>query len=83
MDRAEQRGRAEAFLALHRAPQVLLLANAWDASSAKVFESAGFPAMGTTSAGIAASLGYPDGQRRASRRTPRSFAGSPARCGSR
>jgi 2-methylisocitrate lyase-like PEP mutase family enzyme len=31
--------------------------------SAKLYEQAGFPALGTTSAGIAASLGYPDGQR--------------------
>jgi 2-methylisocitrate lyase-like PEP mutase family enzyme len=35
--------------------------NAWDAASARVFEAEGFPAIGTTSAGVAASLGYPDG----------------------
>ncbi len=42
---------------------VLLLPNAWDVASARIFEEAGFPAIATTSAGIAFSLGYPDGQR--------------------
>jgi len=41
----------------------LLLPNAWDAASARVFESAGFPAVGTTSAGIAYTRGFRDGQR--------------------
>lgn len=41
---------------------LLLLPNAWDVASARVFEDAGFPAIGTTSAGIAAVFGYPDGQ---------------------
>jgi len=40
----------------------LLLPNAWDAASACVFEKAGFPAIGTTSAGIAYSRGWRDGQ---------------------
>jgi 2-methylisocitrate lyase-like PEP mutase family enzyme len=40
-----------------------LLPNAWDVASACVFEQAGFGAVATTSAGIAFSLGYPDGQR--------------------
>jgi len=31
--------------------------------SARIFEEAGFPAIGTTSAGIANALGYPDGQK--------------------
>lgn len=57
-----QKERAEAFLALHQAPPVLILGNVWDVSSAKVFELEGFKAVGTTSAGIAATLGYPDGQ---------------------
>jgi 2-methylisocitrate lyase-like PEP mutase family enzyme len=59
----EQRRKAEVFLALHRAPPILVLPNAWDVSSAKLFEVEGFRAVGTTSAGIAATLGYPDGQR--------------------
>lgn len=41
----------------------LLLPNAWDAASARIFEDAGFPAVATTSAGVAYALGYPDGQR--------------------
>ena len=51
------------FLELHRSKRMLLLPNAWDVSSARIFEEAGFPALGTTSAGIANALGYPDGQR--------------------
>jgi 2-methylisocitrate lyase-like PEP mutase family enzyme len=38
-------------------------ANAWDVASAWIFEDAGFAALGSASAGIANSLGYPDGQR--------------------
>jgi 2-methylisocitrate lyase-like PEP mutase family enzyme len=41
----------------------LLLPNAWDAASARVFEEAGFAAIGTTSAGIAYTRGLRDGQR--------------------
>lgn len=48
---------------LHRGPRILVLPNAWDVASARIFEKAGFPAIATTSAGIAFSLGYPDGQR--------------------
>jgi 2-methylisocitrate lyase-like PEP mutase family enzyme len=51
------------FLELHRGPKILVLPNAWDVASARIFEDAGFPAIGTTSAGIAFSLGYPDGQK--------------------
>ena len=58
-----QLSQAEALRALHRGPGILLLPNAWDAVSARIFEQAGFPAIATTSAGIAFSLGYPDGQR--------------------
>jgi len=50
------------FRQLHRGG-ILVLPNAWDVASARVFEDAGFPAIATTSAGIAFSLGYPDGQR--------------------
>ena len=48
---------------MHQGPGILLLPNAWDAASARIFEEAGFRAVATTSAGIAFSLGYPDGQR--------------------
>lgn len=52
------------FRALHhgRAPgDPLVLPGPWDAASARVFEEAGFPALATPSAGVAASLGYADG----------------------
>ncbi len=45
---------------LHRAPGLLVLANCWDAASARIVERAGFPAVATTSAGVAASLGADD-----------------------
>jgi 2-methylisocitrate lyase-like PEP mutase family enzyme len=51
------------FLKLHRGPDILVLPNAWDAASARIFEEAGFAAIGTSSAGVAFSLGYPDGQK--------------------
>jgi 2-methylisocitrate lyase-like PEP mutase family enzyme len=47
----------------HHGPEPLILPNVWDVASARIFEDAGFPAIATTSAGIAFSLGYPDGQR--------------------
>lgn len=52
---------AAAFRALHETGTVLVLANAWDAASARLFEDAGARAVATTSAGIAWSCGYPDG----------------------
>ena len=54
--------RAEAFKALHAGPSPLILLNAWDAASAAVFARAGALALGTTSAGVAWSAGYPDGE---------------------
>jgi 2-methylisocitrate lyase-like PEP mutase family enzyme len=48
---------------MHRGPKILVLPNAWDVASARIFEQAGFGAIATTSAGIAFTLGYPDGQR--------------------
>jgi 2-methylisocitrate lyase-like PEP mutase family enzyme len=50
------------FLKLHHGPNILVLPNAWDVASARIFEQAGFAAIGTSSAGVAFSLGYPDGQ---------------------
>ncbi len=58
-----QQAKAEHFRRLHQAPPILVLPNAWDAGSARIFEQAGFPALGTTSAGVAFALGRPDGQR--------------------
>src|SRR5450432_3168104 len=60
---SEQAAKAEKLRQLHYGPGILVLPNAWDAASARIFEDAGFPAIATTSAGIAFSLGYPDGQR--------------------
>ncbi len=58
-----QTNKAIQFRQLHRGPGVLILPNAWDVASARIFEEAGVPAIATTSAGIAFSLGYPDGER--------------------
>jgi 2-methylisocitrate lyase-like PEP mutase family enzyme len=63
MELETQQERASAFLAMHSGPRILILPNAWDVASARVLEAAGFGALGTTSAGVAASLGYPDGER--------------------
>jgi 2-methylisocitrate lyase-like PEP mutase family enzyme len=57
-----QAEKATLFLSLHHGPHILVLPNAWDVASARIFEDAGFPALATTSSGIANSLGYPDGQ---------------------
>lgn len=54
-----RRERAERFVELHR-EGCFLLPNAWDVGSARILESAGFPAVATTSAGVAFSLGRPD-----------------------
>jgi len=57
-----QKERAEDFRALHHGKRILVLPNAWDVPSARVFEDAGFPAVATSSAGMLVSLGYPDGE---------------------
>jgi 2-methylisocitrate lyase-like PEP mutase family enzyme len=58
-----QKQKAEAFRAMHHNTSILILPNAWDVASARIIEEAGFAAIATSSAGIAFSLGYPDGQR--------------------
>jgi 2-methylisocitrate lyase-like PEP mutase family enzyme len=58
-----QKEKAEEFRKMHHSGDILVLANAWDVPSARIFEQAGFPAIGTSSAAIAISLGYPDGQK--------------------
>ncbi len=55
--------RTDLFHRLHTGPAPLILVNAWDAASARVIERAGASAIATTSAGIAWSLGYADGER--------------------
>jgi 2-methylisocitrate lyase-like PEP mutase family enzyme len=62
MKREEQAQQAELFRNKHRGPQLLLLPNAWDAMSARVFVAAGFDAIATTSGGVSWSLGYADGE---------------------
>lgn len=59
----EQISKAEAFRAMHAQPEPLVLVNVWDVASARIIEELGFPAIATTSAGIAFSKGYPDGQK--------------------
>ena len=58
-----QKAKTDALRAMHRGQGVLVLPNAWDVASARVIQQAGFRAIATTSAGIAFTLGYPDGQR--------------------
>ncbi|MET0552146.1 MAG: isocitrate lyase/phosphoenolpyruvate mutase family protein [Vicinamibacteria bacterium] len=53
--------RAARFRALHGGPEVLVLPNAWDVLTARAFAGAGFPAVGTTSFGIAQAHGLRDG----------------------
>jgi 2-methylisocitrate lyase-like PEP mutase family enzyme len=57
---ADQAELAQRFLALHEQDSPLLLANAWDAGSAKLLRAAGFTALATTSSGFAATLGRAD-----------------------
>jgi len=63
MAKASQAERARQFLALHDGRKTLLLPNAWDVASARIFEDADFPAIATSSAAVAFALGYPDGQK--------------------
>ena len=48
---------------LHRGPKILILLNVWDVASARLIESMGLPAVATSSAAVANSLGYADGER--------------------
>jgi 2-methylisocitrate lyase-like PEP mutase family enzyme len=57
-----QSEKANLFRDLHNRDHILILPNAWDVASAVIFQNTGFPAIGTTSAGVAAVFGYPDGQ---------------------
>ena len=47
-----KRAKAERLRELHRRESILVLPNAWDPLSVRAFESCGFPAVATTSAGI-------------------------------
>lgn len=57
------RNKADLFRSLHTGAGVLVLANAWDAISARIVEAEGYTAVASSSAAMAAVLGYPDGQR--------------------
>ncbi|MGC4049501.1 MAG: isocitrate lyase/phosphoenolpyruvate mutase family protein [Paludibaculum sp.] len=61
--RSDLQAKAKILLDLHHGENILVLPNAWDAGSARIFEKAGFPAIATTSAGVAFTYGRPDGQR--------------------
>ncbi|HEV2231784.1 MAG TPA: isocitrate lyase/phosphoenolpyruvate mutase family protein, partial [Terriglobia bacterium] len=63
MNTADLQAKALHLDTLHHGSRILVLANAWDAASARIFEVAGSRAIGTTSAGIANTLGRADGQR--------------------
>jgi len=57
-----QKDKARDFRELHHGKRMLILPNAWDVPSARIFENEGFPAVATSSAGLMVSLGYPDGE---------------------
>jgi len=59
----EQADKALGLLRLHGGPAILVLPNVWDVASARLVEHAGFKAIATSSAAIANSLGYADGER--------------------
>src|SRR5262245_57676294 len=56
----ELESRCDLLRSLHRPGNPLLLPNAWDAATARAVVAAGFPVVATTSAGVAATLGYED-----------------------
>lgn len=62
MQRQTQIDQTHAFRRMHDRRQILLLPNCWDALSARLFARRGFAAVATTSAGVAWSLGYADGE---------------------
>ena len=62
MDLSVQKTKAESLRQMHHSGRILVLPNAWDGASARIFEAAGFPALATTSAGVSYVAGRPDGQ---------------------
>ena len=50
------------FKDLHHQNELFVLPNVWDARSAIIFQEKEFPAIGTSSAAVANSLGYEDGE---------------------
>ena len=62
MDKTSLIAKAEKLQALIDADETLILPNVWDVASARVVVDAGYPVIATSSAGVAWSLGYPDGE---------------------
>ena len=62
MNSCIQKEKAAQFRSFHQGPPLLVPPNVWDAASARIIEQAGFRAIATTSSGVAATLGYSDGQ---------------------
>src|SRR5499427_4331398 len=56
-----QTEKANRFRALHEAPEAFVIANAWDAGSARILAGLGFPALATSSGASAGVLGRRDG----------------------
>ena len=80
----KQRRLGKAFQDLHKSDGLFVMPNAWNAGSAAMLKAAGFPAIGTTNAGIAFWLGLPDCEGASSKQAaldvqPVSFGGSLAR----
>jgi 2-methylisocitrate lyase-like PEP mutase family enzyme len=57
-----QKDKAELLLKFHHDKEILVILNSWDVGSSKLIEACGFKAIGTTSMGVSASLGYADRQ---------------------
>lgn len=57
----DQKAKAEAFTKLHHGAEILVLPNAWDAASAAIMADAGAKAVATSSAAVAWTFGFPDG----------------------
>ena len=62
MDLNTQRQKADAFRRMHDRSRILVLVNVWDAMSARAVEDAGARAIATSSATLAHSIGYADGE---------------------
>src|ERR1700675_1484862 len=63
MDTQAQSKKAETLRKRHGGPPGVVVRTAWGVGSARGVEEMGYPAIATTSAGVAFALGYPDGQR--------------------
>jgi 2-methylisocitrate lyase-like PEP mutase family enzyme len=61
LDAADQHRRGTLFRDLHQGPGAFVMPNPWEAGTARLLTGLGFPALATTSAGLAVSLGRPDG----------------------